>query len=453
MESFLFTLASFLVALGVLIAVHEYGHFWVARRAGVKVLRFSIGFGPPLWKRLGRDGVEYVVGVIPLGGYVKMLDEREEPVPEEELPWAFNRQSIAARSAIVSAGPLANFLFAVLAFWIVLLLGDPGTRPVVGEVEPESAAFQAGFEAGDELLAVAGRQTPTWESAMFALLVAPDQEQGVPVRVRDADGNERLRRFSPESTRELQGDVSPMVVLGLLQDRPVIPPVVGDLIADEAADKAGLQSGDRILSLGGQEITDWTELVRYVREHPGQRVLFKVERGGERLELEVEIGVYTEQDHTIGRIGAGVQAVEGLLDDYLVVVRLGPLDAMQASVAKSWDISRLILRTLGRMFTGEVSVKTISGPISIAVSAGKTASYGFVSFLKFLAWISISLGVLNLLPIPVLDGGHLLYFIIEWVKGSPLSEQAQLQGQRIGLLLLIMLMALAFYADITRLLG
>lgn len=453
MNSFLFTLLSFLVALGVLIAVHEYGHFWVARKAGVKVLRFSIGFGPPLWKRLGRDGVEYVIGTIPLGGYVKMLDEREEPVPEEQLPWAFNRQSLAARSAIVTAGPAANFLFAILAFWLIFVIGDTGTRPVVGEVEPASAAFEAGFIPGDELLAISGRETPSWESAMYALLAVSTGEQDVSVTVRDEDGNERIRRLSAESTAKLQGDVSPMQVIGLMQQRPAIPPVIGELISGEAADLAGLQAGDRILSIDGQAINGWTELVNYVRGHPDLLVQMEVERAGELLEIEVRTGVRMEQGKAIGRIGAGVQEVDGLLDEYLVVVQLGPLEAVGASVGKTWDISRLILRTLGRMFTGEVSVKTISGPISIAVSAGKTASYGVVSFLKFLAFISISLGVLNLLPIPVLDGGHLLYFIIEAVKGSPLSEEAQLQGQRVGLLLLLMLMGLAFYVDITRLLG
>jgi regulator of sigma E protease len=454
MNSLLFTVISFLVALGVLITVHEYGHFWVARRSGVKVLRFSIGFGPALWQRTSPvDGVEYVIGAIPLGGYVKMLDEREEPVPADELQWAFNRQSLGVRSAIVSAGPLANFLFAIIAFWLVFMLGDTGSRPVVGEVEPDSVAFQAGFEPNDELLSIGSRETPTWELAMYALLVASAEEQGLPVRVRDAGGHERMRLLPAAALDGLEGEVSPLQLIGLLQQRPSIPPVIGELVAGEAAAQAGLQTGDRVLTVDGEPVADWVALVRYIQARPNQRLQLEVERAGTSRVVSVQTGEVTYQDRTIGRIGAGVQEVEGLLDDYLVIVRLGPLEALGASVAKTWDISGLIFKSLGRMITGEMSVTNISGPISIAVSAGKTASYGLVPFLKFLAWVSISLGVLNLLPIPVLDGGHLLFFMIERLKGSPLSEEAQLQGQRIGFILLLMLMGLAFYVDIARLLG
>lgn len=454
MDSLLFTILSFFVALGVLITVHEYGHFWVARKAGVKVLRFSIGFGPALWQRTSPvDGVEYVIGAIPLGGYVKMLDEREEAVPEDQLEWAFNRQSLKVRSAIVGAGPLANFLFAIIAFWLVFMLGDVGSRPLVGEVEPDSIAFQAGFEPNDELLSVGSRETPTWELAMYALLVVSPQDYGLPVRVRDAGGSERIRLLPSTALEGLEGDVSPFQVIGLFQQRPTIPPVIGELVAGEAAAKAGLQTGDRVLVVDEQPIGDWVELVRYVQARPNQLLQLEVERAGSTRLIAVKTGEVEYQDKSIGRIGAGVQEVEGLLDDYRVIVRMGPLEALPAAVSKTWDISGLIFKTLGRMLTGDMSVTNISGPISIAVSAGKTASYGLTPFLKFLAWVSISLGVLNLLPIPVLDGGHLLFFIIEGVKGSPLSEEAQLQGQQIGFVLLLMLMGLAFYVDIARLLG
>lgn len=454
MQSFLFTIASFLVALGILITVHEFGHFWVARKLGVKVLRFSIGFGRPLWRRTGRvDDTEYVIAAIPLGGYVKMLDEREGPVASDELERAFNRQSLAVRAAIVVAGPLFNFLFAIIAFWLIFVTGDTGTRPWIGPVTEDSIAWQAGFRPGDELLSVGERTTPTWETAVYALLRESVEGRDLPVRVRDARGGEQVYLLSGDRLTGLAEDGNILDAIGLTPRRPEVAPVIGRVVPDEAAEQAGLQEGDRILAVNSKPVDTWSELVSIIRDNPGKPLQLDVQRGTSQLMIPLLVGVREQAGQRIGRIGAGVEVPEGLYDQYRIEVRLGPLDALGAASAKTWDLSLFMLKMLGRMITGEASVKNLSGPISIAQTAGKTASYGLVYFLKFLAMISISLGVLNLLPVPVLDGGHLFFFLIEAVKGSPLSEEWQMHGQRIGIALLLALMGLAFYIDISRLLG
>ncbi len=457
MSSLLFTLAAFLVALGVLITVHELGHFWVARRLGVRVLRFSIGFGRPLWRRVGRlDGTEYVIAAIPLGGYVKMLDEREGPVARAEVDRAFNRQRLAVRAAIVAAGPLCNFLFAILAFWLVYVVGDTGTRPWVGTVAEGSAAALAGFAPGDEVLRVDDEDTPTWETAVYALLAGSLDDQALPVRVRDAAGVERVRVLPAASLARLTagggGDV--LADLGLTPKRPEIPPVVGEVLPGEAAERAGLRAGDLILSVDEKRVKDWSAWVEIVRAHPGETLHLRVLRKGLPLELALGVGSTQGEGGTvIGRIGAAADIPDALFDPYRVVVQLDPVHALTASVRQTGELSLLMLRMFGKMLTGASSITNLSGPISIAQTAGKSASYGFEAFLKFLALVSTSLAVLNLLPIPVLDGGHLLFYVIEAVKGSPLSDRAQLQGQRVGMAILLALMALAFYVDLTRLLG
>lgn len=454
MNSLLFTIISFVAALGILITVHEFGHFWVARRLGVKVLRFSIGFGPALWSRTGKvDATEYVVAAIPLGGYVKMLDEREEEVAEEELSRSFNQQSLAVRAAVVTAGPLFNFLFAIFAYWLVFVSGDVGTRPVIGEVLPTSIAAQAGFQVDDEILSVAGRDTGTWESVVYTLLSESAGSGDVTLRVRDARGNE-IRRQLP--TGKLAGVMEAndfIGSVGLKVRRPVLPAVMGELVPGESAQRSGLQTGDRVLTIAGKPVSDWTGFVEYVRKHPDQTAEITLERAGQTMAMQLQIGNRKLGDKVIGRIGAGVDVPEGVLDEYRSEVKLGPLDAVGASITKTWDMSVFMLRMLGRMITGKASLDNLGGPISIAQTAGKTASIGAVYFLKFLAIVSISLGVLNLMPVPVLDGGHLLFFLIEGIKGSPLSEQAQMLGQKAGLIALLLLMGLAFYVDISRLLG
>ncbi len=454
MNSILFTIISFIAALGILITVHEFGHFWVARRLGIKVLRFSIGFGPALWSRVGKtDATEYVVAAIPLGGYVKMLDEREGEVAEEELSRSFNRQSLAVRTAVVVAGPLFNFLFAIFAYWLVFVSGDVGTRPVIGEVAPTSIAAQAGFQIEDEILGVAGRDTGTWESVVYALLSESAGSEDVLLRVRDARGNEIERRLPVGQLAGVMEEGDFIGSVGLKVRRPILPAVVGELVAGESAQRSGLQSGDLVLSIAGKPVSDWGEFVDYVRKHPDQAAEITLERVGQVVAMQLQIGRRTHGGEIIGRIGAGVMVPEGLFDEYRAEVKLGPFAAVGASVAKTWDMSVFMMRMIGRMVTGKASIDNLGGPISIAQTAGKSASIGAVYFLKFLAIVSISLGVLNLLPIPVLDGGHLLFFLVEGVKGSPPSEQAQMLGQKVGLMALLLLMVLAFYVDISRLLG
>ncbi|EXJ15021.1 RIP metalloprotease RseP [Imhoffiella purpurea] len=452
----LFTIGSFLVALAILIAVHEFGHFWVARRLGVKVLRFSIGFGRPLlrWQR-HPDDTEYVLALFPLGGYVKMLDEREEPVPEGELGRAFNRQALWKRSAIVFAGPLFNLLFAIFAYWAIFMVGDTGLKPVVAGVEPDSIAAEAGFQPGDELLTIGDRPAGSWETAVFAFTVDAMKGQDMVVRVRDDSGLERDRWISGDTVSNLAEEPDLIGRLGFQPRRPELPPVIGEVVAGEPADLAGLRLGDRVLTVDGSAITSWKALVSLVRERPGQTLTLDVE-GADGSLREIRMtprALESEEGASVGRIGAGVLVPDDLMDGYLVDVRYGPVDAMRQAFDKTLDTSVLMLKVMGRMLIGEASIQNLSGPITIAETAGRTASYGLDSFVKFLAVVSISLGVLNLLPIPVLDGGHLMYFLIEWIKGSPVSEQAQIQGQKVGFLLLAMLMTLAFYVDLSRLLG
>ena len=454
MDSIFFTVASFIVALAILIAVHEFGHFWVARRLGVKVLRFSIGFGKALWKREGRvDGTEYVVAAVPLGGYVKMLDEREGEVPPRELGRAFNRQSLAVRSAIVAAGPAFNFLFAIFAFWLVFVAGDSGTRPLVGSVAEGSLAAEAGVRPGDEILSVGGRLTPTWESVVFALLRESVAGDDLEIGVRNDRGMTAHWRLPGERLEAIGDDGDLLQGIGLEPKRPEIPAVIGQVVPGEAADRAGLRSGDRVIAAGGVAVKDWAALVEMIRDRPDAELLFEVDRGGRALEIPVRVGQTEQQGRRVGRIGAGVEVPEGLFDAYRTEVRYGPLVSLRESVFKTWDMSLFMVKMVGRMVTGQASVKNLGGPITIAQSAGKSASYGAVYFLKFLALVSVSLGVLNLLPVPVLDGGHLLFFLVEAVKGSPLSDEAMMRAQRVGMFLLLLLMGLAFYVDIARLLG
>ena len=447
-----------LVALGLLITFHEFGHFWVARKLGVRVLRFSVGFGKAIWSRRGADDTEYVIAAIPLGGYVKMLDEREGEVAEDELDQAFNRKSVWTRIAIVAAGPVFNLVFAVLAFWLMFLVGIPESRPVIGSVS--GIAAEAGIEPGDAIVAVDDSDTRTWSHAILELIThALDRDQ-TRLTVENADG---IRSDHDLDLAALPADFSEentLEAIGIKPWRLEIPPVIGEVSDDSPAFQAGLYKGDRIVQIAGEDVDSWSRIGPLVQTHgtAGEPLALTVDRDGVQLELEVrprqdKSGVFSSR-LLLGVTNAEISSEQrAVLERAAIILRLGPLEGLGAAVKETWRLTGATLGLLGRMVTGKASVKNLSGPISIAQFANSSASAGLSHFLFFLGAISLSLGILNLLPIPVLDGGHLLYYLIELVKGSPVSEQAQVAGQYFGLIALAGLMSLAFVNDILRLVG
>lgn len=448
------TLAAFALALGILIIVHEYGHYRVARWCGVKVLRFSIGFGPVLWqRRLGRDGTEWALSLFPLGGYVKMLDEREEEVDPAEVHRAFNRQGVGKRSLIVAAGPLANFLLAIVLYWGIFLHGSDELLPVLGEPPADTPAAMANIRAGEQVLSIGGTAVRTWEEFRWELLQQAAGEEDVALELSDADGNRVVRHLALGAIRDEGWEGDPMAHLGLRFYRPQLPPVIGRLVGDGPARVAGLQEGDKVLSIDGRAISYWHELVLTVREAGGRSLRFVVERDGQKLAVDVVPESISERGQQIGRIGAAVAETAESRRDLRTFVSYGPFDAARKAVVETWDKSVFSLVMLGKMLTGEVSWKNLSGPVTIADYAGQTAKLGIDYYVRFMALISISLGVLNLLPIPVLDGGHLMYHMVEVVRRKPLSERAMAVGQQFGLAILFSLMAFAFFNDLNRLFG
>ncbi len=453
--SLIYSVLAFIVAIGVLVTVHEFGHFWVARRLGVKVLRFSVGFGKPLWlRRSGPDQTEYVIAAIPFGGYVKMLDEREGEVEAGEVERAFNRKSVWRRFAIVAAGPAFNFLFAILAYYLIFLAGVSGVKPVIGEIADSSPAYTAGVQAGDLILAVNGIETTTWEKARFSLLeeaVGADEirlevqtpQLRIEEKVIDIRGLNLLRDEQIDLMRDL----------GLSQWRPRIPPVIDEVLADGAASRAGLREEDRIVALDGVTIESAGQWVELIRANPEREMPLRVTRNGAEVELRITPESRNDGGETYGYIGVRnrVDIPESMRREMLVTERFGPIDGLASALDKTWRMTWLTLRVLGKLVTGEASLRNLSGPITIAHYAGLSAQIGLEPFLGFLAIISISLGVLNLLPVPMLDGGHLLYYLIEVFKGSPVSEQTEIIGQKIGILLLFCLMSVAIYNDLLRL--
>ena len=456
-QSVVIPLLAFVVAIGVLVTVHEYGHYWVARRLGFKVLRFSIGFGRPLWKRVGRapDHVEYVIAAVPLGGYVKMLDEREGPVPPGEAARAFQNRPPLSRIAVLLAGPGFNFAFALVAFWALFLYGVPGLKPVIGEVQAGSLAANAGLAREDTVLAVSGHAVATREAAVLGMLDALVATGEVPLTVRAATGREREVMLAvPEAQRrELTEPGVLMHGLGFGFWYPRLPVVVGQLVEGGAAEAAGLMAGDRILAVNGEGVEDFARFVEIVRGHPGETLRFELLRDGTQREIAVEVRAEQEDGVTVGRIGMAPGGSVSFPDWMRTERRFGPIAALGPAVAETWSKTALTVKFLWRMVTGEVSTKNISGPINIAQYAGLSALGGLPYFLGFLALVSISLGVLNLLPVPILDGGQIVFQLVEVVKGSPLSDQAQLLGQKVGIAFLVALMGFAFYNDIARLIG
>ncbi|MFK7995438.1 MAG: RIP metalloprotease RseP [Granulosicoccus sp.] len=444
---------AFLVALGILISIHEFGHFWVARKVGIKVLRFSIGFGKPLLRRTGKvDNTEFVLAAIPLGGYVKMLDEREGNVGSHEQHRAFNRQPLWARSAVVIAGPMANFLLAIAAYWIVMLIGISGVAPLIGTPQSGSAAERAGFVYEDLIVSVNGQKTQTWTDARIALLesslgsVAPLQ-----IEVERADGQLIVRELPVSQDQMLKSDGDAVANLGFRTWWPEVDPVVGGVVEGGAADLAGLKVGDTIVSVGEERLTSWRQLVDIVQPSAGVELALVVDRAGSSLEMTLIPESVQVGDQSIGRIGIMETQSEALSSRAQVVVKFPPAAALGEALQRTWDMSLLTVRMLGKLLVGQASLDNISGPISIAQYAGQTASIGVDHYINFIALISISLAVLNLLPIPMLDGGHLVYFAAEAVRGKPVSERVQLWGQQLGIVVLGSLMFLAVYNDIWRL--
>ena len=451
MISSLWNLGAFIIALGILVAIHEFGHFWVARRCGVKVLRFSIGFGKTLWMRTGKDGTEYAVAMIPLGGFVKMLDERVDDVPEELKSQSFNRKPVLSRIAIVAAGPLANFALAIVAFWFMFMIGVPGVKPVIGEVAPHSVMAQAGVTDKAIITAIDGQEVKDWNDVSLKLIEHMG-EPSMAVHLYLEDTKYTVSRqvdlrdwqFDPE--RE-----SPITSLGLTPYRPAVSQELAEVIKGSAGEKAGLLAGDKIIAVAQQPIDDWSMLVEKIQNSPDQKLVVSILRNGQQLDLNVTPKGKVGHDGIVkGYLGVA-PVVADYPEDYLVNIQYGILDSVQQSVARTWQLTALTFKMIGRLVTGDISLNNLSGPISIAKSAGASADYGLVYFLGFLALISINLGLMNLMPLPVLDGGHLVFYTFELLTGRPVSEKIQEVGFKIGSVIILLLTGLALFNDFARL--
>ena len=453
MNDLAFYLAAFAVVLGVLITVHELGHYLVARWCGVKVLRFSVGFGRILWqKQLGRDGTEWAVSVFPLGGYVKMLDEREGDVPAAEAHRAFNRQGVAKRSLIVAAGPLANFVLAIFLYWAVFMHGSDELLPVLGTPPEGSPAAIAAIQNGEQVRLVDESAVATWNDLRWMLLQKAVDQESVKLEVVNEKGDIAFRQLDLRAAGEQGWAGDALERLGIRFFRPDIPPVFGEVVAGGPGARAGLKSGDLVVAVDGKAIAIWSDFVARIRESAEKSVQLEIRRGDETLMIDVIPEAASERGRTVGKIGVAVDAA-GMRRELRVFVRHGVIESARLALIETWDKSIFSVVMMGKMLVGEVSWKTLSGPVTIADYAGKSARLGLDYYLKFMALVSISLGVLNLLPIPVLDGGHLLYHMIEVVRRKPLSERSMEIGQQIGMSILFALMAFAFFNDISRLLN
>ena len=451
MGSAVISLLAFIAAISILVAVHEYGHYIIGRWSGMKVLRFSIGFGKPIWKRVGsgEDRTEYCVSAIPLGGYVRFLDSRDGPVAPEDEGRAFNHRPIPARIAVLLAGPAFNFIFAVLAYWLLFAGGVMALKPAIGDVTPNSYAAKAGLEFGDKIVAVGDVEAKDWETTLVAILDYMVADGSVPLTLESEDGWQR------SATLDVGEDRTRLTEPGVLFDglgfniwQP--PAEIGELSPRGAAESAGLKVGDRIVAIDDQRIKTFGDLVAVVSPRANERVTVEYVRDGVATSVELVLGEQETDGEKRGLLGITLPQASS---DYYYRRTFTPLESLNEAAIKTWTSTVFTLRMLGRMVTGDVSMKNISGPINIGQIAGESAQRGARYFLSFLAIVSISLGVLNLLPIPVLDGGQIVYQVIEMVKGSPMTERAQMLGQQVGIFALLLLMSFAFYNDIARILG
>lgn len=446
------TFLAFIGAIVVLVAFHEYGHYLVARLCGVKVLRFSIGFGKILYsKKFSGGETEWVISAIPLGGYVKMLDEREEEVRAEDLPRAFNRQPVLQRMAIVVAGPLANLLLAIVFYWALFIYGVPGLKPMLGDIAAATPAAVAQLQRQQTILSINGTDTPSWQDVRWVLLDTVLQGGNAELEIRTPEGVIAQRQLDISGLTAADLDSDFLGKLGLHPYQPVVQPIIGKLVESGVAQRAGLKVDDLILRANGERIEDWGKWVEVVRSHPGSLLYLEVQREGHLLTLDLTPETVLEGDAKVGKIGAAPRINQQEFDALMIEVRYAPVQALGQAVRKTWETSVVSLQMMGRMIMGQVSLKNLSGPITIADYAGQSAGMGFGAYLSFLALISISLGVLNLLPIPLLDGGHLLYYMVEMIKGSPVPEVLWEAGQKAGIALLFSLMALALFNDFSRL--
>jgi regulator of sigma E protease len=453
---FFWNLISFVVALGILVTVHEYGHFWVARRCGVKVERFSVGFGKVLWRTTDKQGTEYVIALIPLGGYVKMLDQRVDDVAIEDQDKTFNSKSVYQRIAIIAAGPLANFVFAILAFYLMFLLGVPSIKPIIGNVTVNSIIAQAGIKSGSEIVAIDNNKTLTWQDVNMAL-VANIGEPSIELKAKLPDSQYTktyllntekwafaLSKGSPEKE-------SAIASLGIRPYMPKIHAEIALVSKDSPAEIAGLQRGDKLIAIAQTPVNDnWQLFADKIKQYPEKSVSLTLLRKTQSLEITVTPKIRALNGKNVGYLGISPKR-DPYPEEYRINLRYGPLDSLARGVDKTWQLISLSFDMIGKLISGDVSVKNLSGPIAIAQGAGNSAGYGLVYFLGFLALISVNLGIINLLPVPVLDGGHLFYYFIELITGKPVPEKIQEIGFKFGALALLSLMGIALYNDLLRL--
>lgn len=450
MGGVLWNIGAFVIALGILVAVHEFGHFWVARRCGVRVERFSIGFGRPIWRRRGKDGTEYVLAMIPLGGYVKMLDGRVDTLTPQDTPFAFNHKPVWARMAIVAAGPFANFLFALFAFWLMFMIGIPGVKPVVGEVRPGSIAAAAQLEPGMVIKGIDDTPTQDWEAVTYAML-AHLGSPSMTLQLQQADTQYDVSRELDIENWQFDPDKeSPITSLGIQPLSAKVLPEVATVVAKGAAERAGVQVGDELVAVDDVTLDGWESFAKAVQGAPGQTLSLTVRRSGELQTLSLTPDQRKVNGVETGYVGVAPRVLP-LPDEYRILLQYGPLQSLWHGMQKTWDLIGLTFSMIGKLIGGIVSLDNLSGPISIAKGAGSSADYGLVYFLGFLALISVNLGIINLFPLPVLDGGHLVYFLIEALRGRPVSEKIQEVGFRIGAAILVLLMGIALFNDFARL--